>query len=204
MYEQELELTQADQTLRVRRITVVLDKPTRDGDTEIHVLTNLPAGKAGAVLVAELYRKRWTIETRFYEVTQTLDCEPNTLGYPKAALFAFCLALVASNAVALLRASLRAVHGTEAVAELSNYYVALEVSQTYRGMMVALPADEWSVFHNRTATELAALLRRMARQVQVDRYRKAHRGPKKPPPPRAKYKNGGHVSTHRELENQRP
>jgi hypothetical protein len=204
VYEQDLELTQADQTLRVRRVTVVLDKPTRDGDTEIHVLTNLPAGKASAVLVAELYRKRWTIETRFYEVTQTLDCEPNTLGYPKAALFAFCLALVASNAVALLRASLRAVHGIEAVAELSNYYVALEVSQTYRGMMVALPPDQWCVFHNRTATELAALLRRMARQVPVDRYRKAHRGPKKPPPPRAKYKNGRHVSTHRELENQRP
>lgn len=204
VYEQDLELTQAGQTLRVRRVTVVLDKPTRDGDTEIHVLTNLPAAKAGAALVAGLYRQRWTIETRFYEVTQTLDCEPNTLGYPKAALFAFCLALVASNAVALLRASLRAVHGTEAVAELSNYYVALEVSQTYRGMMVALPPDQWCVFHNRTATELAALLRRMARQVQVDRYRKAHRGPKKPPPPRAKYKNGGHVSTHRELENQRP
>ncbi len=203
VYEQDLELTQGDQTLRVRRVTVVLDQPTRDGDTEIHVLTNLPERKASAVLVAELYRKRWTIETRFYEVTQTLDCEPNTLGYPKAALFAFCLALVASNAVALLRAALRAEHGTKAVAELSNYYVALEVSQTYRGMMVALPPDQWCVFHNQTATELAALLRRMARQVQVDRYRKAHRGPKKPPPPRSKYKNGRHVSTHRELENQR-
>ena len=82
--------------------------------------------------------------------------------------------------------------------------MALEVSQTYRGMMVALPPGEWSVFHNRTAKELAAILRRMARHVQLQCYRKTHRGPKKPPSPRGKYKNGRHVSTHRELEKQRP
>lgn len=58
------------------------------------------AREVKATKVAELYLKHWTIEGRFYEVTQTLDCEPNTLAYPKAALFAFCLALVASNAVA--------------------------------------------------------------------------------------------------------
>ena len=109
VYEQAMELEYEGQTLRVRRVTVVLDVPTTDGDTEIHVVTNLSEKKADALAVAELYRKRWTIEGRFYEVTQTLNCEPNTLGYPKAALFAF-LALVASNAVALLRASLRAVH----------------------------------------------------------------------------------------------
>ena len=37
--------------IEVRRITVVLDKPTRDGDTEIHILTNLPARKVPAVRV---------------------------------------------------------------------------------------------------------------------------------------------------------
>jgi hypothetical protein len=204
VYEQELELTHDGQTLRVRRVTVVLNTPTRDGDTELHLLTNLPERKATAALVAELYRKRWTIENRFYEVTQTLDCEPNTLGYPKAALFALCLALVASNAVALLRASLRAVHGAAAVAEMSSYYLALEVSQTYRGMMVALPPGEWSVFHNMTAKTLAGMLRRMAQHVQLSNYQKAHRGPKKPPLPRGEYKNGRHVSTHRMLENRRP
>jgi hypothetical protein len=203
VYEQTLELRQADRTLRLRRITLVLDQPTRDGDGEIHVLTNLPGREADAAAVAQLYRRRWTIEGRFYEVTQTLDCEPNTLGYPKAALFAFCLALLASNAVALLKASLRAVHGPQAVDAMSSYYMALEVGQTYRGMMVALPPPLWAAFRDLTASDWAGLLRQAAGRVQPARYRKARRGPKKPPPPRDTYKNAVHVSTHKLLENRR-
>src|SRR3954452_2164590 len=42
--EQEMRLSDGDgEVMRGRRITVELDKPTRDGDTEVHVLTNLPA-----------------------------------------------------------------------------------------------------------------------------------------------------------------
>jgi DDE family transposase len=203
VYEQALEITFAGQTRQVRRITVVLDQPTRDGDTEIHILTNLPAREVKATKVAELYLKRWTIEGRFYEVTQTLDCEPHTLAYPKAALFAFCLALVASNAVALLRASLRTVHKPEEVAEMSAYYMALEIQQTYVGMLVALPPEEWLVFRTLSAAELAGVLRQVACRVEPAHYRKAHRGPKKPPPERGKYQNGGHVSTHKLIQNRR-
>jgi hypothetical protein len=199
LYEQKLELRWGEQKLVVRRITVVLDEPTRDGDTEIHVLSNLPQ-RVTTAKVAELYRQRWTIEGRFYEVTQTLDCEPNTLGYPKAALFAFCLALVASNAVALLKASLRAVHGADAVAEMSHYYIALEVRQTYVGMMVALPPQRWIGFSKLSAAPLAKVLCAVARRVQPERYRKARRGPKKPAIPKDRYKNGGHVSTHKLIQ----
>jgi Transposase DDE domain len=201
VYEQAMALTYEEQTLRVRRVTVVLDQPTTDGDTEIHVVTSLSEKKADALAVAELYRKRWTIEGRFYEVTQTLNCEPNTLGYPKAALFAFCLALVASNAVALLRASLRAVHDVDAVEEMSRYYVALEVRETYVGMMIALPPARWLAFAKLDAAALAEALREVAQYVQPKKYRKARRGPKKPPPPKGKYRNGGHVSTHKLLQN---
>jgi IS4 transposase len=203
VYEQAMELTYEDATLPARRITLVLDKPTRNGDAEVHVATNLPQEIAGAAAVAELYRKRWTIEKRFYEVTQTLDCEPNTLGYPKAALFAFSLALAASNAVALLKASLRAAHGEQAVAEMSSHHMASEVRQTYRGMMVALPPPLWAAFAVLPAPRLAETLRRMAEQVKPAFYRKARRGPKKPRPPRDKYKNARHVSTQRLLDNRR-
>ena len=143
VYEQELELSYENKTKTVRRITLVLDEPTRDGDTEIHILSNLQKNEATAMQIAELYRKRWTIEGRFYELAQTLNGEPNTLGYPKAALFAFCLALVASNAMALIRASVRQVHGPEIVENLSRYYIATEVRETYVGMMVALPPSKW-------------------------------------------------------------
>lgn len=202
VYEQAMELTQEDVTRPVRRVTLALDKPTRNGDAEIHVVTNLPEGIAAAT-VAELYRKRWTIEKRFYEVTQTLECEPNTLGYPKAALFAFCLALLTSNAVALLKASLRVVHGQEKVAEMSSHYMASEVRQTYRGMMVALPPPLWAGFAALSASALAETLRHMAEGVNAAFYRKARRGPKKPRPPRDKYKGKPHVSTQRLLDNLR-
>src|SRR5271169_2562053 len=111
----------------------------------LHLLTNLPAEVKG-VEVANLYRKRWTIETLFFEVTTTLTCEIKTLCYPKAALFVFCLALVAANAVAVVKAALRAAHGEDNAKELSGYYMALEVKQVHEGMMIAVPPARWQVF----------------------------------------------------------
>ena len=109
VFEQTVRLSNPDtgEILFARRITVALDKPTRDGDGEIHILTNLPKKVARAKTVADLYRKRWTIETAFQELEATLDGEINTLGYPKAALFAFCVALVSYNLMSVIKAALR-------------------------------------------------------------------------------------------------
>jgi hypothetical protein len=64
VFEQKVRLSDPDtgENVFVRRITVVLDKPTRDGDAEIHILSNLPAKDAKAKTIADLYRTRWTIE----------------------------------------------------------------------------------------------------------------------------------------------
>lgn len=199
VYEQRLRLrNEVGQVLVVRRITVALDQPTREGDTEIHVLTNLPADKVSAVRVAEVYRKRWTIEGLFFEAAQTLSCEIDTLCYPKAALFAFCLGLLASNAVALVKAALRAEHGADVVChKMSAYYLVLEIRQTYAGMMVAIPPPQWSVFHQCSDGEMARALKQIASHVSIHRYRKTARGPKKPPPQRQRYKHGEHIATSR-------
>ena len=133
------------------------------------------------------------------EMAATLNAEPPALAYPKAALFAFCLALLASNAVALLKAALRAEHGPEAVDTLSVYYAALDIQQVHRGMMIALPAPQWERFRDMNAVALAAALREMARAIDLRRYRKSTRGPKKPVA-RKVYRNGGHVSTHKLLQ----
>jgi hypothetical protein len=95
LYEQTMCLTEPDtsKTLVVRRITVQLLTPTRDGETELHILTNLPAADAPAAQISALYADRWTIETAFQHLTVDLACEVDTLGYPKAALFGFCVAL---------------------------------------------------------------------------------------------------------------
>jgi IS4 transposase len=197
LFEQRLRVRDGQGRARVfRRVTIELDQPTQDGDTVIHLLTNLPAKKASARKVAELYRRRWTIEGLFLEVAQTLDCEIDTLCYPKAALFAFSLGLLATNAVALLKAALRAAHGRKVVQEqVSGYYLALEIRQTYAGMMVAIPAAHWAVFHRLDDAGMAAVLRDMAERVRLARYRKSVRGPKKKPPPKTRYRNGAHVAT---------
>ena len=61
------------------------------------ILTNLSEEAADALTVSGLYRNRWKIETAFQKLEKHLHSEINTLGYPKAALFGFCLALVAFN-----------------------------------------------------------------------------------------------------------
>src|SRR3954463_13970439 len=142
VFEQKVRISNdAGEILFLRRVTVVLDKPTRDGDTEIHLLTNLPAKHARAAVVAELSRRRWTIETDFAEIEETLNGEINALGYPKAALFSFCMALVAYNVMAAVKAALRSVHGEAQAAEISGYYLADEVRMCHRGMMKAIPKD---------------------------------------------------------------
>lgn len=198
IYEQEIQLTFEGETRTFRRITIELLEPTRDGEVVMHLLTNLPKDVSGAV-VATMYRRRWTIETLFAEVTETLACEIHTLCYPKAALFVFSLALLAANAVAVVKASLRAAHGAEEADKLSAYYLALEIKQVHEGMMIALPAENWHVFQAMTTKQFAAALKQIAAHADLARYQKSRRGPKKPPPKRTKYRNGGHVSTHKVL-----
>jgi hypothetical protein len=95
-----------------RRVRIKLNEATRDGATIVHLLTSLPRRVSGKQ-VADLYRKRWTLETAFQHLEAYFHSEINTLGYPKAALFGFCLALVAYNLVAVVLAALRGVHGEE-------------------------------------------------------------------------------------------
>ena len=82
------------QEVHCRRVVVQLNQPTRDGETQIALLTNLPQADASAVLVGQLYRKRWGVETLFQVATETFHCEIKTLGYPRAALFSFSMAKV--------------------------------------------------------------------------------------------------------------
>jgi IS4 transposase len=201
VFEQEMRIGDGDGgSMVVRRITVELDTPTRDGETEIHILTNLPAEVADAPAIAELYRRRWTVEAAFGELATCLNGEIDTLGYPKAALFAFCVALVSYNLMSVVKAALRSVHGEEAVEGLSFYYLADEVSGTHRGMMIAIPEDEWTVFHGLTAVEFGRLLLDLAAGVRLSSYRKQVRGPKRPQPRRESGAKIKHVSTAKLLD----
>lgn len=183
-----------------RQVVVRLKQPTADGEVEVEILTNLPVASADAAAVSQLYLGRWKIEGVFYELTMSLNCELNTLGYPRAALFGFCVAVAAYNVLSVLKAALRSVHGREKVEkEVSGYYMAMEWSAVYAGMMVALPAERWCVFGVMAACELASWLRAWSGRIDLRKFRKSPpRKPTKRKPPRIKDRST-HLSTARLL-----
>jgi hypothetical protein len=48
-----------DAKMTIRRICIQLFKQSRDGETEIFLLTNLTKKKVAATTWCDLYRKRW-------------------------------------------------------------------------------------------------------------------------------------------------
>lgn len=98
-----------------RRLRLPCDHATRDGATVRYIVTHIPARRVSAKRVARLYRKRSTLETAFQHLEAYFHSEINTLGSPKAALFGFCLALVAYTVLAVVLAALRGVHGQQKV-----------------------------------------------------------------------------------------
>ena len=183
----------------VRRVTVVLDTPARDGDREIRILTNLPAS-VPASRVAELYRGRWGIEAAFGESAAARHGEVAGLGYPRAALFAFAVALCSYNVLAVAKASIRAAHGAAVEPGVSGYHVANEVAGASRGLLIAIPAAEWAAFARVSAGGVAKVLVVRAGHVRPAEFVTRPRGPKKPRPRRESAAGTGHVATARLLK----
>jgi IS4 transposase len=205
IFEQEVSIyDEFGQSMKARRITLVLDKPTRHGETEIHLLTNLPADVL-APKVGELYRERWTIESAFGELSAVLNNEIDTLGYPKAALFAFCVGLLAYNVFSVVKAALRSIHGEEKVeSDVSSYFLADEIRCVWKGMMIVVPTSYWSErFAQMTPAEMARELLRLANKIRLRRFQKHSRGPKKKPPKRSSPQRQPHVATARILAKRR-
>ena len=197
VYEQRISVVDyAGQEHIFRRIRVSLKKETRDGDRDIFIISNLSKSTASAKKIAKLYRDRWTIETAFQHLAEHLNSEINTLGYPRAALFGFCVALVAYIIMSVIKSALGSVHGVDVIEkQVSGYYIADEISATYRGMMIAIEYDHWIVFQQMTPIKLAKVLKELAVNVKLSAFQKHPRGPKKPQPKRISCKNTPHVST---------
>lgn len=200
VFEQEVKIEFEGNRLNLRRIVLRLSQPTRHGEHEIVVLTNLPVADASATVVLQLYRERWQVEGLFLTVTKNFECEIETLAYPKAALFSFSLALVTYNILATLKAALASVHGTETIeATVSDFYLVDELQGTYRGMMIAIPPEHWQHFRTLALAEFALLLKQLAAQVNLKRFFKQPRKSKSKTPPRVRDPKHPHVSTARLL-----
>lgn len=203
LFEQRVEVQFEGQSIEVRRVVLKLAKPTRHGDSEIVVLTNLPQEEADAASVARLYRQRWQVEGLFLTVTMNFEGEIKTLAYPKAALFSFTLALVAYNILAIVKGSLASVHGVDKIeASLSDFYVVDELQGVYRGMMIAIPPVHWQAFGQLSITRLAQQLQELAKQVNLKLFCKQPRQKKKKKPALVRDPKKPHVSTAKLLSQQ--
>ncbi len=93
------------------------------------------------------------------------------------------MALVAYNLFSCLKAVLGSVHGTDKVeGKLSYYYLADELEGTYRGMMIALPPEQWQDLRSLSLTQFSALLQDWAGRVNLEAFTSSKRKPKKKQP----------------------
>jgi hypothetical protein len=83
--------------------------------------------------------------------------------------------------------------------EVSGYYMSLSRAKTYTGIWIAIPDEKWVVCRHLTSAKLAQLLKELAENVDLSKYPKHRRGPKKTAPKRTTLSEGHHVSTARLL-----
>ncbi len=102
--------------------------------------------------------------------------------------------------LSVVKAALSSEYGAETVEkEVSGYYISDEISGTYRGMIIAIRDEEWAEFRNLSQSEFVMVLKQLAKNVKLSRFRKHPRGPKKPAPKRKFDPKHPHVSTARLL-----
>lgn len=184
---------------RYRRVRIALAQPTRDGDTVLDVITDLPE-TVGLLEVAALYRKRWTVETAFQHLEAHLRSEIDTLAYPRAALFGFSLALVAYNVFSLALAALDSAQPEPVSGAVSTYYVGHEIAATFLAVLTLTDSEDWRFLASLSPAEFAQWLHRGAARIHPRKYQKHSRGPKKPGSKAPYNPKQSHVSTQRLLE----
>lgn len=182
-----------------RRIRVKLTTLTRDGDPHIDVITNVP-DTVDAVTLAALYRKRWKLETAFQHLEAHLESEVETLAYPRAALFAFSLALVAYNVFSMSLSTMDAVRSENVSDTMSTYYIGHEIASTFLALFLLTTPDDWSFLSRCSTIEFAQWLRQIALDINVKKYKKHSRGTKKPPQKIPYDPKQPHVSTKKLLQ----
>lgn len=198
--EQEIEVEDPEtgRRRRMRLLTLELDTPTEDGETTIRLLTNLR--RVDARRVCELYRERWRIERHFSVLKSVLNGEVESLGRPRAALFALSMAMVAGNALGVVKRLLSEAHGPDLWDQLSGYYLTDEVSSNYRAVEVLVGERGWSRLSEMPAGTFWAWCQTVATRVRAWAFTKNRpRGPKRPKPKRISGKQRPHYSTHRLL-----
>jgi len=71
------------------------------------------------------------------------------------------------------KSALGSVYGIDIIDnQVSSYYLADEISGTYRGMMIAIDDAHWCVFQQMTPVKLVRVLKELAATVKLSAFRK--------------------------------
>ena len=90
------------------------------------------------------------------------------------------------------------MHSPEVVEkQVSWYYVCTHLAKVYEGMMMAVPARHGRLFRTMEDAAFVRVLRQLARNIDLAKFQKHPRGPKKPPPQRTSGAKIKHVATAR-------
>jgi hypothetical protein len=182
----------------VRRIKIQLHQPTRNGETEIYLLSNRPAPYS-AVLIAEGYGKHGMIETAFQAIEFQRQSEIPTVAHPRAALFVFAIALVIFNIDRIVKNIVRVEQGSESAQSLSGYTVANEVQRSYDPINELIEVDLLAIRLPTFVGGVCGMVAKFSAEMYLPRYRKTKQSPKKPKPKIVYDPKPPHVSTYRKL-----
>ena len=93
------------------------------------------------------------------------------------------------------------MHGEVKIAnEVSGYYLAGHLGRTYEGMMIAVPEAEWYIFQSMSTGTFAHTWQQHANKVNLAKFKKHKRGPKKPKTKPTYDPSQPHVSTAKLLK----
>ena len=81
-----------------------------------------------------------------------------------------------------------------------EYYIAQDIAVNTSGMLIIVDPVHWATVAQLSAIELAKLLLYAASFVDVKKYKKNKRGPKKPPLNKTKFVGHPYVSTKKLLD----
>lgn len=188
--------------MRLRRVTLV-----REGDDQDNVvlLSDLLDRKAfDALDLLKLYRKRWSIEQMFQQVTETFSLTHLIGCRPQAVLFQFALCLLMYNLVQVVKRYVAADGKMDDVSAVSTYGLFYDVRRELTAWAyLAREPSSWCrrAGANRDAGQMRERLTELtAGSWDPVAYTKAaDKNPRKPKPP-PKRLHGGHTSVQRLLE----
>jgi hypothetical protein len=86
---------------------------------------------------------------------------------------------------------------------LSDCHLIQDVVLTSTGLEIAVDPAVWAAVPSQTPRQFAQRLLSLAQRVNLARYPKTRRGPKKPPPRKRSGKQNHHISTARLLAKSR-